>query len=72
MRNLQSKVPEDVWPEFKARAATCYQAPSPAFARRLHNDIATTYGKDLPLAVVAHGGNPGRSASTSSDGSKVI
>ena len=26
MRNLQSKVPEDVWPEFKARAAACYRA----------------------------------------------
>ena len=51
MRNLQSKVPENVWPEFKARAATCYQAPSPALARLLRNDIATTYGKDLPSAV---------------------
>jgi putative transposase len=51
MRNLQSKVPEDVWPEFKARAAACYQAASPALARLLRNDIATTYGKDLPSAV---------------------
>jgi hypothetical protein len=33
-RNLQSKVPEDVWPEFKARAAACYQAASPADFRR--------------------------------------
>ena len=44
MRNLQSKVPEDVWPEFKARAAACYQAASPALARLLRDDIATTYG----------------------------
>ena len=51
MRNLQSKVPEDVWPEFKARAAACYQAASPALARLLRDDIATTYGKDLPSAV---------------------
>ena len=51
IRNLQSKVPEDVWPEFKARAAACYQAPSPALARLLRNDIATTYSKDLPSAV---------------------
>ena len=29
MRNLQSKVPEDLWPEFKARSTACYQAPSP-------------------------------------------
>jgi transposase-like protein len=51
MRNLQSKMPEDVWPEFKARAAACYQAASPALARLLHDDIAATYGKDLPSAV---------------------
>jgi putative transposase len=50
-RNLQSKVPEDLSPEFKARAAACYQAPSPALARVLRDDIVTTYGKDLPSAV---------------------
>ena len=51
MRNLQSKVPEDVWPEFKARATACYQAASPALARLLRDDIAATYGKNLPSAV---------------------
>ena len=51
MRNLQSKMPEDVWPEFKARAAACYQAASPALARLLRDDIAMTYGKELPSAV---------------------
>ena len=51
MRNLASKVPEDVWPEFKARAAACYQAASPALARLLRDDIRTTYGRDLPSAV---------------------
>ena len=51
MRNLQSKVPEDVWPEFHARARACYQAASPALARVLRDDIATTYGRDLPSAV---------------------
>jgi hypothetical protein len=25
MRNLASKLPEDLWPDFKARAAACYQ-----------------------------------------------
>ena len=39
------------WPEFKARAAACYQAASPALARLLRDDIAATYGKDLPSAV---------------------
>src|SRR5215207_4470166 len=28
MRNLAVKVPTDLWPEFKARATACYQAPS--------------------------------------------
>ena len=51
MRNLQSKVPDDVWPEFHARARACYQAASPALARVLRDDIATTYGRDLPSAV---------------------
>jgi putative transposase len=51
MRNLQSKVPEDVWPEFKARASACYQAASPALARLLKDDIVATYGRDLPSAV---------------------
>jgi len=50
-RNLQSKVPEDAWPEFKARAAACYQAASPALARLLRDDIVATYGRDLPSAV---------------------
>ncbi|MFN0192976.1 MAG: IS256 family transposase [Aestuariivirga sp.] len=51
MRNLQSKVPEDVWPEFQARTRACYQAASPALARLLRDDIVTTYGRDLPSAV---------------------
>ena len=51
MRNLASKVPEDIWPEFSARAAACYQAASPALARLLGDDIRATYGHDLPSAV---------------------
>src|SRR5215510_14653237 len=51
MRNLQSKLPEDQWPEFKARATACYQAASPALARLLKDDIVMTYGHDLPSAI---------------------
>jgi transposase-like protein len=51
MRNLQSKLPDDQWPEFKARAMACYQAASPALARMLKDDIVATYGRDLPSAV---------------------
>src|SRR5689334_940394 len=51
MRNLQSKVPEGTWPEFKARAAACYQAASPALAGLLHDDIAATFQAAVPAAV---------------------
>jgi transposase-like protein len=51
MRNLESKVPQDIWLEFKARAAGCYQAASPALARLLRDDIVATYAKELPSAV---------------------
>jgi putative transposase len=51
LRNLQSKVPEDQWPEFKARAIACYQAASPALARLLREDITATYGAALPSAL---------------------
>jgi transposase-like protein len=51
MRNLASKVPEHVWPEFKVRAAGCYQAASPALARLLRDDIRATYDRDLPSAI---------------------
>src|SRR5205809_8102248 len=48
MRNQASKVPEDLWPEFKARAAACYQAPSPALARLLRDYFFFKYCRDLP------------------------
>jgi transposase-like protein len=51
VRNLASKVPEDLWAEFKARAMACYQAASPALARLLRDDVRATYGRDLPSAV---------------------
>ena len=51
MRNLKCKVPDDLWPEFKARAEACYQAASPALARVLRDDLVATYGRDLPSAV---------------------
>jgi putative transposase len=51
MRNLQSKVPEPLWPEFKACAITCYQAASPALARLLRDEIVGSYGRELASAV---------------------
>jgi hypothetical protein len=51
LRNLKSKVPEDQWPEFKARAIACYHAASPALARMLRDDIAVTHGTALPSGL---------------------
>ena len=51
MRNLQAKVPETLWPEFKARAYACYQAASPVLARMLRDDVVATYEHDLPAAI---------------------
>lgn len=51
MRNLQSKVPEPLWPEFKACAIACYQAASPALARLLRDEVVASYGRELASAV---------------------
>jgi transposase-like protein len=51
MRNLQTKVPETVWPEFKDHARACYQAPSIELARSLKGDVVKRYEKELPTAV---------------------
>ena len=51
MRNLAAKVPEDVWPEFKARATAVYQAPSRAIARDLAEGLIKEYETELPSAV---------------------
>lgn len=51
MRNLAAKVPEDRWPEFKARAIAAYQAPSRAIARDLAAGLVKDYETELPSAV---------------------
>ena len=51
MRNLAAKVPADLWPEFKARATACYQAPSRAIARQLATGIRADYANVLPSAL---------------------
>ena len=50
MRNLP-RVPTDLWPEFKARATACYQAPSRAIARDLAAGLVAEYETQLPTAV---------------------
>lgn len=51
MRNLAAKVPEDRWPDFKARATAAYQAPSRAIARDLAEGLVVDYQAELPSAV---------------------
>ena len=51
MRNLAAKVPEDLWPDFKARATAAYQAPSRAIARDLAEGLVRDYESQLPSAV---------------------
>ena len=51
MRNLAVKVPEDLWPEFKARATAAYQAPSRAIARDLAEGLVGDHETELPSAV---------------------
>src|SRR5512132_2049122 len=51
MRNLAAKVPEDRWPEFKARATACYQAPSRALARDLAAGVVADFATELATAV---------------------
>ena len=51
MRNLAAKVPEDLWPDFKARVHAAYQAPSRAIARDLAEGLIKDYEAELPSAV---------------------
>lgn len=51
MRNLAVKVPEDQWPDFKARAQAAYQAPSRAIARELAEGVLADYQAELPSAI---------------------
>ena len=45
-------MPEDRWPEFKARAIACYQAPLRAIARDLATGIVTYFETELATAVL--------------------
>ena len=51
MRNLATKVPEDVWPQFKARVQAAYQAPSRAIARELAAGVVADYRGEHDRAV---------------------
>jgi len=52
MRNLAAKVPEDLWPEVKARITAAYHAPSWVIARELAKGVVEDFERDLPSATV--------------------
>lgn len=51
IRNLQSKVPEEVWREVKGAAVAAYQAGSPQVAQMLKDDFVARYERDYPSAT---------------------
>lgn len=51
LRNLQSKVTEERWPEIRARVKACYEAPSAEVAKVLREDFVRLYQGELPSAV---------------------
>jgi len=50
-RNLQSKVTEAEWPEFRVHVKACYEAPSLEMARALRQGVVDRYAKTFPAAV---------------------
>lgn len=51
MRNLAAKLPERILAEFKQAAKAAYQAPSPAMAEVLRQDLVDRYSTEYPSAV---------------------
>jgi transposase-like protein len=51
IRNLQSKVPEEVWREPKGAALAAYQAGSPKLAQMAKEDFVAHYERDYPSAT---------------------
>jgi transposase-like protein len=51
IRNLQSKVPEEVWREVKGAALAAYQAGSPKLARIAKEDFVARYEREFPSAT---------------------
>jgi putative transposase len=51
MRNLQSKVPDELWRELKGAALCAYQAGSPKLAAMAKEDFVSRYQGDYPSAT---------------------
>jgi putative transposase len=51
MRNLEAKVPDEVWRELKGAAYAAYQAGSPKLAQMAKDDFVMHYERDYPSAT---------------------
>jgi transposase-like protein len=51
MRNLESKVPAELWREVKGAALAAYHAPSPKVAEMMAAEFRKAYAHSLPSAV---------------------
>ena len=51
MRNLEGKVPAEMWRELKGAAYAAYQAGSPKLAAMAREDFVTQYERDYPSAT---------------------
>lgn len=50
MQNLQQKVPEKAWPEFKMRVQDVRDAPTRGMAEERYKEVIGRYGKEFPEA----------------------
>lgn len=51
IRNIVAKLPSDAIPEVRQAARASYQAPSPAMAKALRDDLVDRFEKDFPSAT---------------------
>lgn len=51
MRNLMAKLPDEIRWEFKEAAKAAYEAPSPALAEILREDLVARFERDYPSAT---------------------
>lgn len=51
VRNLETKVPAEMWREAKARALAAYQAASPTLAQMARDEFVKRYERELPSAT---------------------
>jgi transposase-like protein len=51
IRNLEAKIPAELWPEVKGQAHAAYRASSPALARLTRDEFVKRFESELPSAT---------------------